>query len=301
MIATSPTITQCQPRIGAEISGVDLTRPFNEDTVASLRSALLTYQVIVLRDQHVSREQHREFARIFADNKVDSFIITPKQNDPIPEHPEILNILADGKTPSGVDQWHSDECFKLLPATVSVLRGRVVPSLGGDTVFASALAAYADLPEKIKQRIANLRALNSPKFFYAQATEAQLNMVSPDPKKRREILEKHSENAVWQPVVRIHPETGLPALYVNRGYSGVIDGLEEEESRSLLAYLCDHVIKPEYQFRLRWQADTIVVWDNRSVQHYAVADYCEPRAVERITVAGHRPAYGAAGIEGSLN
>ena len=295
------TVTPCQPLIGAEVGGVDLSRSLDDETVAAVRAALLEYQVIVLRDQNVSREQHREFARIFTDNKVDSFVITPKQNDSIPEHPEILNIIADGKKKSAVDQWHSDECFKLFPGTVSVLRGRTIPSIGGDTVFSSALAAYADLPEEVKERIANLRALNSPRFFYAQATEAQLNMVSPDPQKRREILEKHFDNAVWQPVVRIHPETGLPVLYVNRGYSGIIDGMDEQESKELLAYLCDHMIKPEYQFRLKWRADTIVVWDNRSVLHYAVADYSEPRAVERITVASHAPALGITGIVGSLN
>lgn len=288
MSAATITATPCQPNIGAEIGGVDLSKPITEDIADAIRSALLKYQVIVLRDQHITREQHKDFARIFVKNTESPFTIPRNQANPIPDYPEILNLMADGIKKTAADVWHSDECFRVWPAVVSVLRGRVVPSLGGDTVFSSAVAAYENLPDDVKQKIRDLKALNSPLYLFANASQAQLNTAGP-----QGFAKQVSEfPPLAQPIVRIHPETKKPVLYVNKGYSGVIVGMEGEEGSKLLAYLCDQAVKPDYQFRVRWKVDTIVVWDNRSVQHYAVADYSEPRVMERFLVAGNEPAYG---------
>jgi Probable taurine catabolism dioxygenase len=279
--ARSIYVTPIQPFIGAEISGVDLTRPLEAEAVHILRQALLDHQVIVLRDQDVSREQHRDFAKIFSNRTEDIFTYQVNQAHPVPGFPEILTVFADGKKKTAADVWHTDESFRAIPPGVSVLRAKVLPSIGGDTLFSSAVQAYAGLPDDVKAKIRNLKALHGPVYAYMRRGSSS---SFADPEK---VKKQHEENPPYaHPVVRIHPETGRPVLYVNEGYTGPILGLEEKEAEELSRYLFDQFKKPDYQMRHRWSPNTIVVWDNRSVQHYAVADYNEPRQLERITVAG---------------
>jgi Probable taurine catabolism dioxygenase len=277
---SSIKITRVQPFIGAEITGVDLTQPLDAETKDTLRQALLDHQVIVLRDQDVSREQHRDFARIFSNRTEDIFNCQNNQAHPVPGFPEILTVFADGKKKTAADVWHTDESFRPIPPGVSVLRSKVQPSIGGDTLFSSAVQAYAGLPDEIKAKIRNLKALHGPVYAYMRRGSSS---SFADPAK---VKKQHEENPPYaHPVVRIHPETGLPVLYVNEGYTGPIVGLEDD-GEELLRILFDQFKKPDYQMRHHWSPNTIVVWDNRSVQHYAVADYDEPRQLERITVAG---------------
>jgi alpha-ketoglutarate-dependent taurine dioxygenase len=279
--AQSITVTRIQPFIGAEIRGVDLTRPLDAETTDALRQALLDHQVIVLRDQDVSREQHRDFAAIFSRKTADVFTYQVNQAHPVPGFPEILSVFADGIKKTAADVWHTDESFRPVPPGVSVLRSRILPSIGGDTVFSSAVQAYAGLPDEIKDKIRSLKALHGPVYAYMRRGSAT---SFADPEK---VKKQHEDNPPYaHPVVRIHPETGRPVLYVNEGYTGPILGLEEKEAEELGRYLFDQFKKPDYQMRVKWSPNTIVVWDNRSVQHYAVADYNEPRRLERITVAG---------------
>jgi alpha-ketoglutarate-dependent taurine dioxygenase len=279
--AESITITRIQPFIGAEIGGVDLTKPIDPDAAAILRQALLDHQVIVLRDQDVSREQHRAFASIFSNRSEDMFTYQVNQAHPVPDFPEILTVFADGKKKTAADVWHTDESFRAIPPGVSVLRAKILPSIGGDTLFSSAVQAYAALPDEIKAKIGTLKALHGPVYAYMRRGSSS---SFADPEK---VKKQHEENPPYaHPVVRVHPETGRPVLYVNEGYTGPILGLEEKEAEELGRYLFDQFKKPDYQMRHKWSPNTIVVWDNRSVQHYAVADYDEPRQLERITVAG---------------
>lgn len=286
-------ITPCQPKIGAEISGVDLTKPIAPDVADAIRAASVTYQVIVFRDQNVTREQHIEFARIFVRNRETPFVLYPDQKRPIEGYPELFNVYADGITKSAVDIWHTDDSFRRCPATHGILRSHVVPSLGGDTVFSSAIAAYEGLPEEIKHKIRYLKALHSPVYSRTNKAHSGQNLFDREKAKQTEMLDP----PMAQPVVRIHPESGKPALYVNEGLSGEIIGLDEKEDKELRTFLYDQFKKPEYQMRLRWTPNTIVVWDNRSVQHYAVADYNEPRIMERVAVAGDLPCIGFADLE----
>jgi alpha-ketoglutarate-dependent taurine dioxygenase len=290
MTASPITVTRCQPNIGAEIGGVDFTRPIPPEIAAAIRAALLEYQVIVFRDQDVTREQHYTLARVFARNKKDPFRI-PFQAHPIEGYPEILGVFADGVTKTAVDIWHTDHSYLEVPAEVSILRGKVVPSLGGDTIFSSCVAAYAGLPEEVKRRIRSLKAWHILGYSRIKAISAQ-NLFDDDKQGKDEI-----EPPVAQPVVRIHPETRKPALFVNEGHTGEIVGLEPEEGQKLRTFLFDQVKKPDYQMRVRWQPHTIVCWDNRSVQHYAVGDYNEPRRMERLTVNGIEPCIGFADFE----
>jgi alpha-ketoglutarate-dependent taurine dioxygenase len=281
-------IEPCQPLIGAEIKGVDLRNPLDQEAADAIRSAILKYQVIVFRDQPIAIEQHKQFARIFAKNPNSPFTLQENQAQPIADHPEILNLVADGVNKVAADVWHTDECFRRLPSVISVLRSRVVPSIGGDTVFASAVAAYKYLPNAIKDTIRNLRALNSPAYLFSGADQSQVNVIDPD-KFKKNLADFPPMS---QPVVRIHPETGQPAIFVNHAYTGLIEGMSVGESKELLTYLCNQVSRPEYQFRMKWTRDAVVVWDNRAVQHYAVADYSEPRHMQRLLIAGIEPAFG---------
>ena len=291
--ANSPiTITPCQPHIGAEIGGVDLSRPLSPEVAEAIRAASLKYQVIVFRDQNITREQHVAFAHLFVRDRQHPFVLYPDQAHPIPDFPELLHVYADGITKTAVDIWHTDDCFRLCPATVGILRARVVPSLGGDTVFSSAVAAYAGLPEEVKQKIRYLKAWHSTVYSRRNKAHSGSNLFDYD--KNDEL--HAADPPVAQPVVRIHPETRKPALYVNEGLSGEIIGLDAEEDARLRAYLYDQIKKPDYQMRLRWAPHTIVVWDNRSVQHYAIGDYNEPRMMERIAVTGTEPCIGFADI-----
>jgi taurine dioxygenase len=275
-------IERCQPLIGAEIAGVDLTRPIAPAVADAIRAALVEHQVLVFRDQDISREQHAAFAGLWIEDPATPFHVTVAQAHPIPGHPEIFNVIADGVKKTAADVWHSDESFRRCPPTVSVLRAHVVPRLGGDTIFSSGIAAYARLPDAVKARIRLLKAMHGLEY------QEDRGLGDPD-KLRRHIAANPS---VAHPVVRLHPVSGKPVLFVNINYTGPILGLPDSESEALRAYLFDQFTKPDYQMRVRWRPHTIVVWDNRSVQHYAVYDYDEPRRMERILVAGVNPAIG---------
>lgn len=280
------SFSKCQPFIGAEVTGVDLTKPISAETASAIRDGLVEHQVLVFRDQDISREQHAEFARIWVADPQTPFHETVAQANPIPGHPEIFNLMADGVNKMAADVWHTDESYRVNPPTASILRARVVPSLGGDTIFSSGIAAYERLPAEVKSKIRYLKALHGLEF-----QEFRIG----DRDKLNEAIRRNPP--VPQPVVRIHPVSKRPVLFVNYNYTGPILGLSSEESDELRTYLFDQFKKPDYQMRVRWQPHTIVVWDNRSVQHYAVYDYNEPRHMERILVAGIEPAIGFADLD----
>lgn len=277
----------CQPLIGAEVEGVDLTAPLSAKLSEAIREALLQYQVLVFRGQAITREQHAALASIFVEDEDQPFSHPQGQAHPIAGHPEILHIFTEGPQKIAADSWHSDESFRPIPPTVSILRSVIVPKLGGDTCFSSGVAAYDRLPDDVKERIRDLKALHGPQYHDYTGTLA-------DPAKLKKLLEANPPFA--QPVVRIHPETLKPVLFVSETYTGPILGLDETESAELRYFLCDQFRKPDYQMRVTWEPDTIVIWDNRSVQHYAVYDYREPREMERICVRGSGPAIGPADL-----
>jgi taurine dioxygenase len=283
-------ITPCQPCLGAEIGGVDLSRPIPTAVADALRAAILKYQVIVLRDQAITREQHLAFGRLFARDPAQPFGYLANHASPIEGFPEILRVFGDGKTKTAVDVWHTDDSRMVIPADLSILRARVVPALGGDTVFSSCVAAYAGLPEEVKQRIRYLKAWHGGGYSRRGNAHSHRGLFN------EARLAPDTRPDVAQPLVRIHPETGQPALYFHE-IAGAISGVTPEEDERLRHLLFDQIKKPEYQMRVRWTANAITVWDNRAVQHYAVADYSEPREMERITVAGIEPCIGYADLE----
>lgn len=264
-------ITPLQPSLGAQISGIDLSQPLDKARHAALHAALLHYKVLFFRDQVLTREQHIAFGAAFGD----------LETHPV-EHPEILPLVSRefaGKYRQTTDSnWHADTTFRAEPSAASILLQRVSPGLGGDTVFANAVAAYDSLDDETKARIDGLTAIHDTRIF--------LQFIDSE-EKRRALQAQYPP--VEHPVVRVHPETGEKLLYVNSVFTREIVGLRPDESKALLARLFDQVKRPEFQVRWSWQPGSIAFWDNRATQHYAVPDYRGDRHMERVTIVGDRP------------
>ncbi|MBL8544085.1 MAG: TauD/TfdA family dioxygenase [Hyphomonadaceae bacterium] len=270
------------PVLGAEIVGLDLREPLSPDAVSAVRGALLRFKVLFFRDQDISHRDHIRFGRHFGD--LEGHPVTTH----VEGHPEILSIeAADGlKLTESVlpiarpaNKWHTDVTFREAPSMAGILRMRRMPELGGDTIFADTAAIYEDLPPQIKDKIETLEAEHDilQSFGYRVSDE-----------KRAELRRNYPPKA--HPIVRTHPETGERHLFVNHVFTTRILGLPDNESAELLKYLTDRVKAPEYQVRFRWSENTIVFWDNRATQHYAVLDYWpHDRLVERVTVKGDKP------------
>ena len=263
--------------IGAEIEGIDLSHPLSPEQFKVVHDAFVNYEVIVMRDQDITVDQQMAFGALFGELSIHPF--SPNLAD----KPEviILDYSADNP-PALTDIWHVDETFREAPPLATILRAKVVPETGGDTMFASMSAAYRGLSERMKQHIHGLEAQHDFKPWRPLFGEKD--------RARLRELEDRFPNP-WHPVVRVHPVTGRRVLYVNRQFCTRIKGLKSDESDALLEFLYRQATIPEYQLRVKWQPNTLVMWDNRSVQHYAVHDYYPARrTMERVTVVGDKPA-----------
>ena len=261
------------PVLGAEVRGVDLASALSGETVAALHAGLLQHKVLVFRDQDISHEAHIAFGRLFGELHI-------HPNTPGPEgHPEILPNHADANSKRiNGERWHSDVSCDPEPPMGSILNLKVVPPVGGDTIFASMYAAYDALSEPMKKYLAALTAIHDGSMNYTR-TNRLIGAEGPTTLPRAE-----------HPVIRTHPVTGKQALYVNRGFTKRIVGLPRDESSAILHYLWDHAENELFQCRFRWQEDSIAFWDNRCVQHRAMWDYWpHTRSGHRVTVAGDRP------------
>lgn len=267
------------PALGAEISGLDLDRPLSSEEAEFLRAAWLRYKVIFFRDQDIGHESHVRLGNLFGE--LEGHPVIPS----VDGYPEILRIegvegvqlTAETLAPfQAYNKWHTDVTFRQKPSIASILRARVLPPLGGDTMWADTAAAYAGLPQPVKDRIEGLEAEHDiVRSFGGRVSEEKRAQLARDFPPAR------------HPVVRTHPETGEKILYVNYTFTSRIIGISEEESDSLLRLLFDRIKVPEYQVRFRWTPNAIGIWDNRSTQHYAVGDYWpEYRLLERVTVSG---------------
>jgi taurine dioxygenase len=264
--------------LGAEISGVDLSGPLDEATVAAIRRAWLEHGVIFFRDQELPPAAFLAFARRFGEPIEYPFV------KGLPEAPEIIPVLkqADERVNFG-GIWHSDTAYLDIPPMGSMLIAREVPPAGGDTLFASMYLAYDTLSDGMKRLLADLRGINS-------SASADVSKTREDRMKDSGRADARQEYVATHPIVRTHPETGRKALYVNVAHTVGIEGLAREESAPLLDYLYRHQIKPEFTCRFRWRPRSIAFWDNRCVQHNAVNDYQgHRRLMHRITLAGDKP------------
>ncbi|OPF71392.1 taurine dioxygenase [Streptomyces antioxidans] len=259
--------------IGAEVRGLDLSRPLEPALREELNRALLEWKVIFFRGQHLTSEQQREFARNWGELETNPLLAAGSSED------VVRFDKASGTTPTFENVWHTDVTFRTRPALGAVLQLREVPPVGGDTMWADMAAAYDNLPAEVKERIDGATAVHDviPGFvrFYGPERLAPFQEMFPP---------------VEHPVVRTHPETGRRMLFVNTSFTTRITGLEREESDRLLSFLCRQAHVPEYQVRFHWQPGDIAFWDNRATQHYAVNDYApHPRVAERVAIEGDRP------------
>ncbi|MFC9501910.1 TauD/TfdA dioxygenase family protein, partial [Streptomyces sp. NPDC056982] len=232
--------------IGAQVDGLDLAAPLDAVTRTELRQALLEWKVLFFSGQTLTASQQREFAAVFG---------TPERDHPFLPNagdPHVVRLARDAQNPGTENIWHSDMTFSPQPPLGSVLRAVEVPATGGDTLWADMAAAYDGLPDAVRRRIADLRAVHEIPQAPGDVGAARARL-----------------RPVEHPVVRTHPETGRQLLYVNRVFTSRIVGLSTQASWELLDFLTRQADYPEYQVRLHWEPGTVAVWDNRATQHYA--------------------------------
>lgn len=265
------------PTIGAEIHGIDLTRPLEDEAFARLERALVTHKVIYARGQFLTPAQHVALGRRFGELEVHPF-------RPQGEAQELMVLDNHKDNPVlSTDVWHSDTTFRECPTKYSILRCDITPARGGDTLWADMVTAYAGLSEHMKRLLDPLQAVHDFINF-----RRLFKNTEEDQRRLREIEARYPNP--MHPVIRTVPDTGEKAIFVNAQFTKHIVGMTDEESRAVLDFLYQQAKVPEYQFRIRWQPGTIVFWDNRSTQHYANNDYYpNRRRMERVAVIGDKP------------
>jgi alpha-ketoglutarate-dependent taurine dioxygenase len=261
------------PTVGAEVSGVDLRDELDDAVVAELADALAAYKVLFFRDQPVTAAQQVAFARRFGDLELHPFI--PSNT----ECPELVRFEKTAEVAGYENSWHHDVTWREVASAAAVLHAITVPDVGGDTLFSDMAAGYDALDDATKERIDALDAEHD----FVRAFGRQV-----PPELFDEMRAKYP--VVRHPVVVAHPVTGRRTLYVNRNFTARVVGLEPDESDELLRLLCRQAEVVEHQVRLRWRPDTIAMWDNVAVQHYASSDYWpDVRVMERASIVGTRP------------
>ena len=266
--------------VGAELSGFDLTKDLEEKQVSSIRSALLDHKVLFFRDQKINEEQLIAFGKKFGELNTHPFIGGAEN------YPEIIKVLTEPTTTANFGgDWHHDVTFMEKPDMATILHAKEVPDFGGDTLFANQHAAYDALSDSMKDFLSGLHAVHDASLIFAGNGYYSKNSHSIDTKNEEEATTR-----AIHPVVRTHPETGSKALFINYSYTNRIIELSKKESKTLLKFLFDHCTSEEFTCRFRWQKDSIAMWDNRSVKHYALFDYKgKTRVMHRVTIKGDKP------------
>ena len=256
------TVEPVTPHLGAVLRGVSLSAAPEADTLAQIRAALAHHLVLVIEDQDLSPRALRDFTSHFGPlfhHHADEGVLR------VPGVPEVLEMRkeADGARLFGGSDWHADVTFRKPAAYLSVLHALTVPPVGGDTAFASTIAAFAALSEGMQDLLRGLEAVHSYD-----------GPGRPD---------RVGQTAV-HPVVRRHPETGCEGLYLNKMFATRFQGMTEQESRPIIAFLDRHMTRPEFTCRLSWRQGQVVMWDNRFTLHYPINDFTgHPRLLIRCT------------------
>ncbi|KIH81128.1 taurine dioxygenase [Pseudomonas batumici] len=275
----SLTLTPLSAALGAQIDGVALNRPLSVEHRDVIQQALLKYQVLFFRNQPLDPVQQARFAAHFGDLHIHP--IYPN----VPEQPEVL-ILDTAVTDVRDNAiWHTDVTFLPTPALGAVLSAKQLPAFGGDTLWASGIAAFETLSAPLRRLLDGLTATHN--FIKSFPVERFGN--TPEDLARWEETRRNNP-PLSHPVVRTHPVSGRKALFVNEGFTTRINELEEAESEAILKLLFAHATRPEFTIRWRWQENDVAFWDNRVTQHYAVDDYRPNRRVmHRATILGDAP------------
>lgn len=278
-------IRPLSPIIGSEVRGLDLSGPLESQQFDRIQRAFDETSLLVIRDQRITPRQHVDFSRRFG-----TLEVHVQARFHHPDHPEILqvsNVRVNGESIGLADAgryWHSDLSYKAEPSMASLLHAQRLPERGGDTLFANMHAAYDALPEDVKARIAGLSATHD----YAARNAAQRAKSTDRP--ALSAAQLAAVPPVVHPVVRIHPATRRPALFVNRGFTTEILDLPKDESDALLEFLFHHSEQERFTYRQIWQDHDLVMWDNRATMHLATGcpDELE-RHLFRTTIRGDKP------------
>ena len=271
------TVQHLSGSLGAEISGIDLTQPLNNSIYADIRRLLVEHEVIFFRDQDISLSQHKALAESFG----------PLQTHPaygtIEGFPEITILESTPEKPTMIECWHSDMTFKKHPPMGTILRSRIIPPKGGDTLWSSMTAAYDGLSSGMQNFLSSLTAVHDFAFGFKESLAEAGG--------RERLAQAVADNPpVEHPVICTHPESGKKVIFVNELFTTHIVGMTAKESRALLGFLYEHIVTPEFTCRFSWQPNSIALWDNRSTQHKPINDYFPAhRKLERTTIDGDKP------------
>lgn len=274
-------ISPLSPALGAQISGIDLSQELTHEQRDAIEQALLRHQVLFFRNQPLTPRQQARFAASFGDLHIHP--IYPN----VPEQPEVL-ILDTAVTDVRDNAiWHTDVTFLPTPAMGAVLSAKQLPEYGGDTLWASGIAAYEALSQPLKTLLEGLTATHD---FTRSFPLARFGTTPGDIARWEQTRRQYPP--ISHPVIRTHPVSGRKSLFVNDGFTSRINELSETESAAILTFLFSHATRPEFTIRWRWQADDVAFWDNRVTQHYAVDDYRPQRRVmHRATILGDVPVF----------
>lgn len=273
--------------LGAELAAADGS-PLDVNTLddagyAAIREALCKHHVVVMRGQQMDADAVARFGRRFGDLERHPYL------GGTDEQPEVVPVIKEPhETVNFGGGWHSEMSFLECPPMATALYAVEVPSFGGDTLFANQQAAYLGLSDTMKRFAESLSAVHSAARQYGRRGDSDRYAGQRSSMTVNVSDEAHA--TLTHPVVRTHPESGAKALYVNRAFTEAISGMRRHESKALLEMLWDHAVGEQYTCRVRWEPGTLTMWDNRSVQHYALNDYHgQRRHMLRVTVAGDRP------------
>jgi alpha-ketoglutarate-dependent taurine dioxygenase len=280
--ATELELVPLAARIGAEVRGIKLSGELEPAVFASLKRALLRHRVLFVRGQHhLDDAGHEAFGRLWGE-------IEAHPTVPAPHGTTFLEL--DSRHGGRADSWHTDVTFRVAPPKIGILRGVVIPPLGGDTVWANAAAAYEGLPAELKTIADGLRALHGNDYDYAEnrAADGASEEESAGRQQYRKVFTRTVIEAE-HPVVHVHPETGERSLLLGH-FAKRLSNLSSGDSRRLFEVLQGHVVRLENTVRWRWTQGDVAIWDNRATQHYAINDYGDQhRVVRRVTVSGEVP------------
>jgi len=268
---------------GAEIAGVDLSKPLGSEVLAEIKDAWARHGVVVFPDQPLTLAALEAFTLQIGPFGHDPYV------RPMEGHPNVLEVRREPDekvTPFG-GNWHSDWSFQATPPAATILRSEIIPPVGGDTLYCDATRAYDALPDAMKARLAPMRAVHSASKAYgpqsAYSRELHLRAMPI-------IVSPEADKTYVHPLVRTHPVTGRKALFISPVYTVGIEGLAPNEADPLLAELYQHLVQDQFVYRHHWRPGMVVIWDNRCTMHNALGGYDGHRRVmHRTTVAGEAP------------
>ena len=264
--------------IGVEVSDFSLS-DLTEENITFLRSKWVEYGLIVFPKLPLSHDEFKDFALSFGDFGDDPFISS------LPDYPNIAEIKRSANekaTPFG-GTWHSDWSFMKKPPSATLLHSKIIPPVGGNTLFANTERAFAALPDKMKDKLRNLKVIHSAKIPYA---DDGFYALEKEERSMKILPSKEAKATFSHPMVKIHPETNKECLFINPVYTINVEGFSEDESQQLLWELYEHMIQDKFVYEHVWNEDMLIMWDNRTVMHQASGGYDGyDRLLHRITLA----------------